>query len=90
MLLPTRVLGQLEADQRELLARIPTMSLRGKKLEKELGAFLKQYARKAYKTIDPNDRRFDRRIERLVKQMKPEELDRLLRDGLDNEDRSTH
>jgi len=60
------------------------MSKRGKKLEKELGAFLKQYARKSNKNIDPNDRRYDRRIEALVKRLHPEELDRLLRGGLED------
>jgi len=64
------------------------MSNRGKKLQKELGAFLKQYARKAYRNIDPNDRRYDRKIERLVKRLRPEELDRLLRHGLEEDDNS--
>mgnify|MGYP001767429884 CR=1 FL=1 len=54
------------------------MSKRGKKLTKELGAFLKQYRRRAHKGWDPNDRTYSRDIERLVKKMKPEELDRLM------------
>ena len=61
------------------------MSKRGKKLTQELGAFLRQYARKAYKTIDPNDRRYDRKIERLVQRMRPEELDRLMREESEND-----
>jgi hypothetical protein len=62
------------------------MSKRGKKLAQELGAFLKQYARKAYKNIDPNDRRYDREIARLVKRMRPEEFDRMMRDGFEEDD----
>jgi hypothetical protein len=62
------------------------MSTRGKKLAKELGAFLKQYARKSDKHIDPNDRRYDRRIEAIVKRMKPEQLDKLLRADEDEEE----
>jgi pheromone shutdown protein TraB len=64
------------------------MSKRGEKLGKELGAFLKQYARKAYKNIDPNDRRYDHTIERLVKRLKPEELDRLMREDLEDKQNS--
>jgi hypothetical protein len=41
--------------------------------------FLRQYARKAEKTGDPNDRRCSRAVEEAVKRMKPEELDRLIR-----------
>jgi hypothetical protein len=61
------------------------MSNRGKKLAQELGAFLKLYARKTYKNHDPNDRRYDRRIERLVRQLDPEELDRLMREEADED-----
>ena len=43
--------------------------------------FATQYGRKAQKRIEPNDRRYDRRIERKVKHMKPEQLDALLREG---------
>jgi hypothetical protein len=42
--------------------------------------FVKQYGRKAQKGIEPNDRRYDRKIEKVVKRMKPEALDALLRD----------
>jgi hypothetical protein len=55
------------------------LSKRGKKLRQEIRTFLQQYGRKANKNIDPNDRRYDRRIEALVKRMKPEELDRIMR-----------
>jgi hypothetical protein len=45
-----------------------------------LKTFVQQYGRKAQKNLDPNDRHYNRSVERAVKQMKPEELDRLLRD----------
>jgi hypothetical protein len=45
--------------------------------------FAQQYARKAQKGIEPNDRRYKRQIEKKVKNMKPEDLDRLLRDDED-------
>jgi hypothetical protein len=55
---------------------------RDQRLGRKVGAlrvFVQQYARKAA-DHDPNDRRYDRSIENAVKQMPPEELDRLLRD----------
>ena len=49
----------------------------------KIARFVKLYARKARKGLDPNDRGYDREVERQIKAMKPEELDRLLRDGED-------
>lgn len=60
------------------------MSKRKKKLQADIGAFLKQYARKAHAGHDPNDRHYDRRIEAMIKRMKPEELDELMH-GSDEE-----
>jgi hypothetical protein len=54
------------------------MSKRKKKLQAEIGVFLKQYARKAHAGHDPNDRQYDRHIEAMIKRMKPEELDELM------------
>lgn len=54
------------------------MSKRGKKLRQEIRAFVQQYGRKSNPNIDPNDRRYDRKIEALVKRMRPEDLDALL------------
>jgi len=45
-----------------------------------LKVFVQQYERKAQKRIEPNDRHYEREIEETVKRMKPDELDRLLRD----------
>ena len=51
----------------------------------ELSVFVRRYARKAYPQRDPNDRRYDRQIEAKIRQMNPEELDALLRDGEQHE-----
>ena len=53
-------------------------SKRRKRLEGEVGAFLRQYERKAAPNVDPNDRHYDREIEKLVKRMDPRELDELM------------
>jgi hypothetical protein len=45
-----------------------------------LQVFVQQYARKAQRNMEPNDRSYDRKVEKDVKRMKPEVLDRLLRD----------
>jgi len=44
-----------------------------------LQVFVRQYARKAQKNTEPNDRCYDRNIGKAIKRMKPEVLDRLLR-----------
>jgi hypothetical protein len=46
-----------------------------------LRLFVTQAGRKAQKGVEPNDRRFDREVEQAAKRMKPDKLDRLLRDG---------
>ena len=48
-----------------------------------LHRFVRQYGRKAVKGSDPNDRRYDRGVEKSVKRMRPEKLDRLLHDDDD-------
>jgi len=48
-----------------------------------LQLFVKQYARKAQKGEEPNDRNYDRKLEERIKRMSPEELDALLREGDD-------
>lgn len=47
----------------------------------EVQHFARQYARKAQRGIEPNDRRYDRQVERRIRTMAPEALDGLLRDG---------
>jgi hypothetical protein len=51
------------------------------KLAGELSRFMQQYARKAQKGWDPNDRTYDRKLEQKMKQLKPEELSELLSDS---------
>ncbi|WP_020407205.1 hypothetical protein [Hahella ganghwensis] len=53
-------------------------SKRDKKLEGDIGAFIKQYRRKAQAGWDPNDRSYDRKLEERIKHMSPEELSDLL------------
>ena len=46
-----------------------------------LHSFVEEYGRKKRKGwLDPNDRRYDRGIQKAVRRMKRDELDRLLRD----------
>ena len=92
---PTASAGRVLArpsSQRPQLKRDPLgsnedserpLSKRGKKLRQDLAQFLKQYARKAPKKGEPNDRRYDRKIEAIVKRLRPEDLDMLL--GKDEE-----
>jgi hypothetical protein len=49
----------------------------------ELQTFVQQYGRRAQKNVEPNDRSYDRELEQRIKQMKPDELDRLLREDED-------
>ncbi len=48
-----------------------------------ISTFMSLYTRKAQRGVEPNDRRYDRDLERKVKSMKAVDLDRLLRDGED-------
>ncbi len=52
---------------------------RKKQLQAEIGAFIKRYKRKAYAGNDPNNRSYDREIEKKIKSMSPEELDEIMR-----------
>lgn len=47
-------------------------------LAAELGRFVQQYARKAHKHWDPNDRSYDRKLEEKMKRLSPEELSSML------------
>lgn len=49
------------------------------------GKFVQQYARKRSKNVyDPNDRAYDRRLEQIIRRMKPEELAAIVEDDYDN------
>ncbi len=52
-------------------------------IAKEFGTFLRLYGRKAQKGCEPNDRGCDPEIERELRRMKPEELDRLINGDAD-------
>jgi hypothetical protein len=54
---------------------------RQKRQSDRLNVFVKKYARKAQPGRDPNDRDYDRKLEERIRRMKPEVLDRLLRNG---------
>jgi hypothetical protein len=41
--------------------------------------FARQYGRKAQKGVEPNDRTYNEKVEARIKQMRPEDLDELLR-----------
>ena len=46
--------------------------------EADVGLFLQQYGRKARHGHDPNDRSYSRDVEKKIKRMKAEELDKLM------------
>ncbi|MCG8685945.1 MAG: hypothetical protein MI892_13785 [Desulfobacterales bacterium] len=54
------------------------MGNRKKKIEREMGSFMRQYSRKKHPNWDPNDRQYDRRMEEKIKNMDPEELSEII------------
>ncbi|AZQ54796.1 hypothetical protein [Burkholderia cenocepacia] len=58
---------------------------RTSRLAGELGLFVKQYGRKAQKHLDPNDRRYDRDAERMMRRLSPADLSDLLADDDETE-----
>lgn len=50
----------------------------------EVAVFMRQYARKAQRGVEPNDRRYDRGIKRTIERMSADGLDRLLREDDDD------
>jgi hypothetical protein len=46
--------------------------------EADVGLFLRQHGRKAHRGHDPNDRSYSRDVEKKIKRMKAEELDKLM------------
>jgi hypothetical protein len=51
---------------------------RMQRLQAEVGTFVRQYARKRQKGHDPNDRQYDRKLEKNLRRIKPELLDELI------------
>jgi hypothetical protein len=58
----------LNADQKRAL-KAATVSI-----------FMRRYGRKAQRGVEPNDRCYSREVEMALKQLKPEALDRLIRE----------
>lgn len=55
------------------------MAYSKKKIKAEYGKFIKQYARKKPKNgYDSNDRSYDRKLEKIIKRMSPEDLQDLI------------
>ncbi|SHH55744.1 hypothetical protein [Massilia sp. CF038] len=52
-----------------------------------MGRFVQQYARKARKGLDPNDRKYDRKLEGKMKRLAPAALSELLAGEDDAESR---
>lgn len=50
-----------------------TSKCKKSRLAGELGLFMRQYARKAQASSDPNDRRYDRKLEKKMKRLSPVE-----------------
>jgi hypothetical protein len=62
------------------------MNKRKQKLAREMGDFIQKYKRKHYPGHNPNDRQYDREIEKKVKSMDPTELDELINGPYDLDD----
>jgi hypothetical protein len=57
-----------------------------KRVQDEIGGFLRQYRRRAHRGMDPNDRLYDRHLEKVVKRMPPEDLQRAIDRELDDDE----
>jgi hypothetical protein len=57
-------------------------------MERQVGAFLRLYGRRAQKGVEPNDRRYDPQVENYLTRLKPEDLDQLLHGDEDDRLRS--
>jgi hypothetical protein len=49
----------------------------------DIAKFVQQYGRKSQKRVEPNDRRYDQRLEVKIKRLPPEKLDQLIREDED-------
>ena len=58
------------------------MKKKQNKLTKNIGDFFKAYQRKAQRGVEPNDRHYDRKVEKKVKALPPEELSNLMHDDV--------
>lgn len=55
------------------------------RLAEATARYLRQIGRQAQKGVEPNDRRFDHKLDEKLKRMRPEDVDALFRDGDDEE-----
>lgn len=65
--------------------RTPNQKKR-ERLANDVAIYLKKVGRKAQKGQEPNDRVYDRELERKLQQLRPEDLDTLTRTGDDCDD----
>ena len=57
-----------------------------KRARRQIGTFLRQYSRTSRRPgMDPNDRHYNRDLEKMVKRMSPDELDRAAAGEFDDE-----
>jgi hypothetical protein len=61
---------------------ITYMSKRGKGMQGEIGTFLREYQRKAQRHVEPNDRQYDRNVEKKIKSIDPRRLSELMHDDV--------
>ncbi|MBZ8142856.1 hypothetical protein CLD22_23545 [Rubrivivax gelatinosus] len=54
------------------------MSRRTNRLTAQLSSFVMQYARRAQRGVEPNDRQYSREAEEAMKRLSPEELSAVL------------
>lgn len=55
----------------------------------DVAIFVRQYGRKAQKGVEPNDRKYNKNVQRRIGQMDPLELDRLMREDEDTAQRDS-
>lgn len=55
----------------------------------DVAIFVRQYGRKAQKGVEPNDRKYNRNVQRRIGRMDPLELDRLMRKDEDTTQRDS-
>lgn len=70
-------------DEKPRTKRRPNLSEKRSLRAGEIATFVRQYARKAQKNTEPNDRRYNEEVARKISRMDPLTLDRLMREDED-------
>ena len=52
-------------------------------LKEDIRLFVQRYGREAQRGVDPNDRKYDRKLAAIIGKMSAEELDAILNEGSD-------